>query len=618
MSNEQATTQTDAAASARIINDFTISVATPNGTGSQTSNIAILRAMFRMGIPVSGKNLFPSNIQGLPTWYKLRVNKDGYTSYRDQYEVVVLMNTVTAQEDLANVASGGAVFYDENLRVPLDREDVHYYPMPIKQLVKDVGAPPSLRSYIANMVYVGFFQVMLGIERGEIEKALDTHFAGKQKAVELNMKMVDLAADWARENLEKKDAFWVERIEGGNQDKLLVEGNEAGALGAVYGGVGVLAWYPITPATSLADGINKYLPQLRRDENGKCNYAVIQAEDELAALGMVVGAGWAGVRAMTSTAGPGISLMAEFTGLAYFAEIPAVVWDVQRMGPSTGLPTRTAQCDLHFTYYLGHGDTRHVILLPGDPAECFEDGYTAFDLAEQLQTPVFVLSDLDVGMNLWMSREFTYPEKPMQRGKIADVAKLEEWGAKWGRFVDFDGDGVPYRSLPGTDHPRAAYFTRGTGHNEMAAYSERGDDWEANLARLKRKFDTARNLVPAPILERQRDNTTVGIISFGTNHPGIVEALDGLEANDQLAFDYLRLRALPTSDTVKAFIENHDQVYVIDNNYNGQMYQILLAEYPELSSSMTSISRCNGMPLTANWLTAQLKEKHNQFVQNNN
>lgn len=604
--------------SQRQTNDFTISVATANGTGSQTSNIALLRAMFRMGIPVSGKNLFPSNIQGLPTWYRLRVNKDGYIGYREEYEIVVLMNQPTAQEDLAKVATGGVVFYDEALRVDLNREDVTYYAMPVKQLVKELGAPASLRGYIANMVYVGFFQELLGIERDEIKGALDTHFKGKAKAVDLNMKMIDLAADWAKENVTKEDPYWIERIEGGNKDLLLVEGNAASALGAIYGGVTVAAWYPITPSTSLADGLNEYLPQLRKDpDTGLPTYTVIQAEDELAALGMVVGAGWAGARAMTNTSGPGISLMAEFTGLAYFAEIPAVIWDVQRMGPSTGLPTRTAQCDIHFAYYLGHGDTRHVLLLPGDPAECFDAGYQAFDLSEQLQTPVFVLSDLDVGMNLWMSRKFEYPTEPMKRGKVLTKEDLDELGGKWGRFVDVDGDGIGYRTLPGNEHYASAYFTRGTGHNEKAAYSERSEDWEANLARLKRKFDTAREMVPQPIVHREGEGDKAAVISFGTNHPTIMESLDSLE-KDGLKLAYMRLLALPTSDKVKDFISAHDQVYIVENNYNGQLYQILLSEYPELASHLVSVSRCNGMPLTTSWLAPALKEKCNTYEQNKN
>lgn len=616
MSTEHVQPSAEVDNASRIINDFTINVATANGTGSQTSNLALLRAMFRMGITVSGKNLFPSNIQGLPTWYHLRVNDEGYIGYREQYEIVVLMNSVTAQQDLANVVSGGVVFYDEGLRVPLEREDVVYYPMPIKKLVKEIGAPPALRSYIANMVYVGFFQELLGIEREEIRKALDTHFAGKQKAVDLNMKMVDMAAEWARENTTKQDPYWVERREGRNEEMIIVEGNEAAALGSVYGGVSVVAWYPITPATSVVDGINKYLPKLRKEEDGKATYSVIQAEDELAAIGAIVGAGWAGARAMTSTAGPGISLMAEFAGLAYFAEIPAVIWNVQRMGPSTGLPTRTSQGDLHFTYYLGHGDTRHVILLPGDPAECFEDGYQAFDIAEQLQTPVFVLSDLDVGMNLWMSRKFEYPTQPLQRGKVIGKEQLDEWGTKWGRFVDFDEDGICYRTLPGTDHPLAAYFTRGTGHDEMAKYSERGDVWENNLDRLKRKFDTGRSIVPAPITYK-RDNAKAAVLSYGTNHPAIVEALDQLESQGE-AFDYMRLRALPTNDEVKAFIASYDQVYILENNYSGQLRQILLAEYPELAAHMVSVSRCTGMPLSAMWITEQLSQRTAAYQNNQN
>lgn len=601
------------ASGARQINDFCINVATANGTGSQTSNIALLRAMFRMGIPVAGKNLFPSNIQGLPTWYNIRLSKAGHIAHRDVAEILVAMNSKTVAEDLTKVPSGGVIFYDDSLSVKEEREDVVYYAMPVKEMVKTIGAAPSLREYIANMVYVGILAELLGIEMEMLRSALDTHFSGKKKAVDLNMQMIELSAEYARNNHTKRDPFWIERIEGGNKDLLLVEGNAAGALGSVYGGVSVVAWYPITPATSLADGLNEYLPKLRKSEDGKSNYAVIQAEDELAAIGMCVGAGWAGARSMTSTSGPGISLMAEFSGLAYQAEIPTVIWDIQRVGPSTGLPTRTSQGDLAFTYTLGHGDSKHIILLPADPSECFEFGYKSFDLAERFQTPVFVLSDLDLGMNLWMTKPFTYPETPLDRGKVLTAEQLQELGGKWGRYADVDGDGVPYRTLPGTDHPMAGYFTRGTGHNDQAGYSERPEDWEGNMKRLRRKFNTARKHVPKPEVIKQ-DGGNIGLISFGTNHHAILESMEMLKKDGHVC-DYLRIRALPTCEEIEQFIEAYDRVYVIENNFDGQMHGILLQEYPSYATRLISLARQNGMPLSALWLHEQIKAAHERFTQ---
>ncbi len=617
MTTTQSSATTASAADARVINDFTINVATVNGTGSQTSNIALFRAMFRMGIPVSGKNFFPSNIQGLPTWYKLRVNKDGYTAFRETYQIVVLMNTATAQEDLQKLEPGGVCFYDDSLRTPLDRDDVTYYPMPIKQLVKEMAVPAKLRSYIANMVYVGFFIELLGIEREFVRGALLTHFSGKEKAVELNMKMIDLAAEHVRNNITKQDSYWVQAIEGGNQDLLLVEGNEAGALGSIFGGASVVAWYPITPGTSLADGLNKHLPKLRVDkETGEPTYIVIQAEDELAAIGMLLGAGWAGARAVTSTSGPGISLMAEFAGLGYFAEIPAVIWDIQRVGPSTGMPTRTSQGDIFFTYYLGHGDTRQVVLLPCDPTECFEFGHKSHDIADMLQTPVFILSDLDMGMNLWMTKTFEYPKEPINRGKVLSAEQLNELGWKWGRFVDTDGDGIPYRTIPGTPHPLAGYFTRGTGHNEMAVYSERADDWENNLNRINRKFDTARELLPQPVIHRQ-NGADVAILSIGTNHPAIMEALDYQESQG-IKLDYMRVRALPPSTAIRDFIASYDRVFVVENNQDGQIHKILQLEFPELVGTMEAMNRFNGLPISPDWLNEVIPARYNAFKKNRN
>lgn len=591
-----------------VVNNFSLNIATVNGSGSQTSNGVLLRAFFKMGIPVNGKNLFPSNIQGLPTWYIIRLSKDGYLARRDPYEIAVCMNGRTVAEDMAKVAEGGIVLYDDTLPIAARRADVTYYPLPVNKLVKDANLPFELRDYLANMVYVGGLIHLLGIDMAEIEDAVSWNFDGKPKPIELNMSMVRRAYDWAVINLLKTDPYRVERMTGFNEDQILVDGNTAAALGTIFGGVSFVAWYPITPASSVVDALNKYLPKLRTDpETGKANFAVVQAEDELAALGMVVGAGWAGARAMTATSGPGLDLMGEFAGLAYFAEVPAVVWDVQRIGPSTGLPTRTSQGDISSAYYLSHGDKRHILLFPADPKEAFEFGVEALDLADRLQTPVFVLSDLDLGMNVWASDKFEYPEKPLDRGKVLSLEQLRELGNSWGRYKDVDGDGIGWRTLPGTPHPAAAYFTRGTGHTEYATYSERPEDWEGNMARLGRKFDTARTLVPAPVLDEVK-GAQIGIISLGSNHPAIIEARDLLDAAG-IKSSYLRLRALPINNSVRAFMHSYDQIFVVENNYDGQLHQILLSEEPLCSGGLVSVARCNGLSLTAEWISETIKSK---------
>lgn len=584
------------------INDFNIDVATVNGSGSQTSNLVLIRSLFKMGIPVTGKNFFPSNIQGLPTWYNVRLSRDGYLARRDGVEIVVCMNPATVADDMQKVVPGGIIVYDDSLPVAARRKDVAYFPMPVKDLVKQADLPFNLKDYIANMVYVGFLAYLLNIELDEVRAALEWNFGGKRKPIELNFDMVMRGYNWASQNVINDQPFRVERMTGFNEDKVLVDGNTAAALGALYNGVNLVAWYPITPSSSVADAINTYAPKLRMDpETGKATYAVIQAEDELAAIGMVVGASWAGARAMTATSGPGISLMAEFVGLAYYAEVPAVIWDIQRMGPSTGLPTRTSQGDILSTYYLSHGDTRHIILFPASPDECFDFAGTAFDLAERFQTPVFVLSDLDLGMNSWISDQFKYPEKPMDRGKVLSAADLEKVGASWGRYKDVDGDGVPYRTIPGTPNRFAAYFTRGSGHNEYAGYSERPDDWENNLARLTRKFDTARDYVPEPIVD-EREGAKVGIITIGSNHPAVVEARDRLRA-EGIETSYLRLRALPLSHNVFDFMNKYDHVFVVENNFDGQLFKVLVNAQPASAPKMVSAAKCNGLPLSARWIT---------------
>lgn len=588
------------------VNNFSIVAATVNGSGSQTANTALLRALFKMGIPVSGKNLFPSNIAGLPTWFTIRLSEEGFIARREHAEILVAMNRQTAVEDMAAVPSGGVIFYPMEWKIQETRQDIVYYPMPVQQLAKASGADAKMQPYVANMVYVGALVELLGIELAEIETAVTQHFKGKAKPIALNMGVVNQAIEWTRQNLTKRDPFRVER-RNLNQGKLMINGNEAGALGAIFGGVTVVAWYPITPSTSLVDALTEHAKKLRVDpETGVHNYAIVQAEDEIAAIGMVVGAGWAGARAMTSTSGPGISLMTEYAGLAYFTEVPAVIWDIMRMGPSTGLPTRVSQGDILTVYYLGHGDTRQVCLLPGNMKECFEFGWRAFDLAEHLQTPVFVLSDLDLGMNQWMTEPFEYPAEPMDHGKVLSAEDVERLGG-FQRYGDPDGDGIGPRTLPGTDHPLAAYFTRGSGHNANAQYTERPDEWEANLARLARKFEHARTMVPQPIVD-EVEGAEIGLIAYGSTDPGMVEAR-ALLARKGIKTSYLRLRALPTTAEFQAFVKRYPRVYVVESNFDGQMTKILQTEAPEQAPHIKSITHCDGLPFTARWIAQAILEQ---------
>ena len=587
--------------SEKIINDFSITVGTVNGSGSQTSNLTILRALFKMGIPVSGKNLFPSNIQGLPTWYTIRVSKDGYTARRAEHEIVIAMNANSFEKDLAEVLPGGIFLYNQSIRKPIERDDIIVYPMDVNGILRAQEVPSNLKTMVANMVYVGVLAQLIGIDMDKIHQALDFHFKGKEKPIEINMGVIRAAAEWAAENLEKKDPYYVEEMDE-TKDLIMTDGNTAAALGSIYGGVQFVGWYPITPATSLVETMNKYLPKLRNTEDGKQTYLVVQAEDELAAIGMAIGAGWAGLRAMTSTSGPGISLMAEYLGLAYYAEIPVVIWNVQRVGPSTGLPTRTAQGDLTLTYFLSHGDTQHVILLPGSVTEIFEFGWKAFDIAERLQTPVFVISDLDFGQNQWMTEPFQYPDTKMDRGKILWEEDLEKIKDEWGRYLDMDGDGIPYRTVPGNRHPKSAYFTRGTGHDEFARYSEDPDTWRRLMARLAKKFQTAKQYMPSPVIETM-DDAKVGIIAFGSTDPAIKEARDMLAAEKGIQTDYLRLRAIPCREEVDNFIHSHDRVYIVEMNRDGQLHQMLKIHcQPEYIGKLRSIAMIDGMPLTAKWV----------------
>lgn len=579
------------------INDFSITVGTENGSGSQTSNLTLLRALFRMGIPVSGKNLFPSNIQGLPTWYTIRVNKDGYLARRDEHEIVVAMNPATFLQDLSSVCPGGSFFYPDDIKLKINRDDIAIYPMAVKELVRQSDAPSNLRNYVANMVYVGVLTQNLGIDIEKIYQALDFHFKGKQKPIDLNFNIIKAALEWAEGNLEKRDSYRVEPM-ANTDGYIMADGNTAAALGSIYGGIQFVAWYPITPASSLAEALNTYLPQLRKDpvQKDRNTFAVVQAEDELAAIGMAIGAGWGGLRAMTSTSGPGLSLMAEYAGLAYFAEVPVVVWDVQRAGPSTGLPTRTAQADLISTYFLGHGDTEHIILLPGSVTECFEFGWRSFDIAEKLQTIIFVLSDLDFGMNQWMTLPFEYPDEPIDRGKVLWEADIENLKGNWGRYRDVDGDGITYRTIPGNRHPGAAYFTRGTGHDENARYSEDSEVWFNLLDRLKKKFDNAYKFLPEPVISGNKSD--IGIIGFGSTDPAIQEAQDIL-LKSGIQTDYMRIRAVPFSPKVGEFIKNHPQCYVVEMNRDAQLKKLLTISYPDLATNLIPAAYFDGLPLTA-------------------
>jgi 2-oxoglutarate ferredoxin oxidoreductase subunit alpha len=596
----------------KIVNDFSITVGTENGSGSQTSNLTILRALFKMGIPVSGKNIFPSNIQGLPTWYTIRVNQDGFLARRDEHEIVVAMNPASFSKDLADVAPGGSLFYADDINLLIDREDISIYPMPVKEMVKESDAPSNLRNYVANMVYVGILAQNLGIDLDMIYMALDFHFKGKPKPIDLNFNMIKSAYDWADTNLEKNDPYLVEPL-GTTNDWIMTDGNTAAALGSIYGGVQFTSWYPITPASSLAEALNQYLPLLRKDpiQPDKNTFAVVQAEDELAAIGMAIGAGWGGLRAMTSTSGPGISLMAEYAGLAHFAEIPVVIWNVQRAGPSTGLPTRTAQCDLTFTYFLGHGDTKHVILLPGSINECFEFGWKSFDIAERLQTIIFVLSDLDFGMNQWIASPFEYPDTPMDRGKVLWEEDIEKLNGNWGRYRDVDGDGIPYRTIPGNRHPGAAFFTRGTGHTDEARYSEDAEVYEKLLERLSRKNEIAREILPGPVID-SRAGANIGIIAFGSSDAAVQEARFLLD-QEEIATDYMRIRAIPFSRDVREFIAGHERNYVVELNRDGQMHQLLTLDFLEHATKLIPAQHLDGMPLTAKQVLTKIKTEEANY-----
>jgi 2-oxoglutarate/2-oxoacid ferredoxin oxidoreductase subunit alpha len=598
------TTSRAGASSEVVANDFSLQVATANGSGSQTANSVLMRSIFRMGVPVSGKNLFPSNIQGLPTWFTIRANKDGYIARKRDLDVLVCMNPETADDDVREARAGAFVVYEKKLGLEnpgRKRDDLTYYAVPFSELVVKITSAPEhakLRKLIVNMVYVGVVADLMGIDLAETEKAIAKQLKGKQKAIDLNITAVRLGLDYAKANFPSKIPFRVERMNA-TQGKIIIEGNTAAALGCVFGGATVCAWYPITPSSSLCESFIDFCDDLRLDPvTKKKNVAIIQAEDEIASIGMVLGAAWAGARSFTSTSGPGISLMSEFIGLGYYAEIPAVIFDVQRVGPSTGLPTRTLQGDILLCYFNSHGDTKHPVLFPASPEECFTMAQEAFDLAEQLQTPIFVLSDLDLGMNTWMSDAFPYPTSPLKRGKVLDADAIAKLKDGWGRYKDVDGDGIPYRTLPGTPNAYAAYFTRGSGHDEKAQYTEKPQDWVNNVNRIARKFDTARTMVPKPEIQ-DPFHAPAGILAYGTSHYGSTEARDKLAKDFGVQLDYCRLRALPINAEAADWMRRHERIYVVEQNRDAQLVTILRDEFPELATRFVPVKQYNGLPLDA-------------------
>src|SRR5262245_36461054 len=578
--------QQTAANRQQVVNDFSIQIATVNGSGSQTANMVLLRSILLMGVPVSGKNMFPSNIAGLPTWYTIRASKRGYVGRKKEVDFLVAMNPETAKEDVLTLDPGAAVVYDAPLKLNTLRNDLVFYPVPFDKLVAPVCPDAKLRRLVRNMIYDGILAKILGIDLKLMEQALAKQLGRKAKAVTLNQGALKAGWDYAEANLPKQDPYVIEAMNE-TAGKILIEGNAAAAIGCMMAGVTVVAWYPITPSSSLCESLISYMKKYRVDKDtGKATFAIVQAEDEIASLGMVIGASWAGARAMTATAGPGISLMGEFAGLGYYAETPAVIFDVQRVGPSTGLPTRTAQGDLLQTAFLSHGDTKHIMIIPSSVEESYTMAMDAFDLAEQFQTPVFVMMDLDLGMNNWMSDAFEYPMRPINRGKLLTAAKLKEIG-EWGRYKDVDGDGIAYRTIPGDGLP--AYFTRGSGHNAKGQYSERPDDYVENMDRLNRKFETARKYVPKPIVQ-SNPKAKIGFIAYGTSDYATEESRDQLREETKVETSYFRLRAYPFTDELTAFVDAHERIYVIEQNRDAQLLQLTKLELtPEPQTKLPSV-----------------------------
>ena len=572
------------------VNDFTINIATANGTGSQSANLVILHSMYEMGVPVSGKNLFPSNISGLPTWFIIRASDAGYQAPGDYTHIQVMMNKDTWDKDLNNLEPGTVIIYNQDVKLPVERDDCIVLPMPMTKMARSIS--PKMAKLMANMYYVGALAHLLDIDQKAIEAAVSSQFGGKEKAIEWNLQAIAEGKAYAEENWNYESEFRAESREK-DPNTFLIEGNEATALGAIYGGINMLSWYPITPSSSVAESIISWIPKLREAEDGGATCAVVQAEDELAAAGMVLGAGWAGGRGMTCTSGPGISLMSEFIGLFYFSEVPGVIWDVNRVGPSTGLPTRTQQGDLSMLYEASHGDTQHIVLIPGTVNECFEFGWRAFDFADRFQTMVFGFGDLDLGMNRWSTAGFEYPDIPMDRGKVIRSQEQMDAISNYGRYRDVDGDGIAYRTLPGSGLDPILY--RGTGHDEDGIYSEDPQVYHATMERLKRKIDGARDLLPAPII-REEKVKTLGIIFYGSMENTIVEIDDMLEETG-LSVSTCRVRALPYHSDVESFIEEHDRTIVLEINRDGQLFGILRKELPvQLLTKLQSVAYSDGLP----------------------
>jgi 2-oxoglutarate/2-oxoacid ferredoxin oxidoreductase subunit alpha len=584
------------------INDFVIKFATVNGSGSASANTMVAKTLFRMGIPVSPKNIFPSNIQGLPTWYEVRVSEAGYLARREGIDFMVAMNPQTYVEDLAEVVPGGWLLYDSSMPRIWPRDDITLLPIPIAQICAKQWKDARQRQLFKNMVYVGALVELLSMDLDVLKGVIGDQLKGKEKLMTANLQAVDLGREYAREHFQCPLPIRARHAEGA-KGKIMVTGNDAGGLAAVYGGATVCAWYPITPSTSLAEGYEKYARRLRISKEGKKLYAIVQAEDELAAIGIAIGGGWNGARSFTATSGPGISLMSEFLGLAYFAEVPVVLFNIQRGGPSTGMPTRTGQPDIISCAFASHGDTKHVLLFPSNPTECFSMGAQAFDLAEQLQTPVMVMSDLDIGMNDWITDPFEWDDaKAHDRGKVLSAEQLEAFksvkGQPWGRYQDVDGDAIPYRTLPGTHPTMGAFFTRGTSHDENARYTEDGRVHQRVIDRIRRKFDTAASYVPKPEIDIRDKNCKVGLIYFGANRPAVLEGLDELERAG-VRLNAMRLKAFPFNEDVKAFCAAHDQIFVVEQNRDGQMRSLLMTEADVPGNKLIATLSYDGMPMTA-------------------
>ena len=589
------------------INDFVVKFANVNGSGSASANELFAKAVLRMGVPVSPRNIFPSNIQGLPTWYEVRINEKGYQGRRGGVDLMVAMNPQTWAADLAEIEPGGYLLYDSTRpRGPAElRDDITVIGMPLTEICNAVYSDPRQRQLFKNIMYVGALSVLLGIEHQAIEGLLAEQFKGKEKLIAANVQALNLGRDFATEHLKHPLPIQVRRADAVGQ-RIFIEGNEAAGLGAVYGGATVCAWYPITPSTSVAEAFMKYCAKFRVDSEGRHNYAIVQGEDELASIGMVVGAGWNGSRAFTATSGPGVSLMTEFLGLAYFAEIPVTLINVQRGGPSTGMPTRTQQADILACAYASHGDTKHVLLFPEDPKECFEHAAAALDLADRLQTPVFVMTDLDIGMNQRLCEPLAWDDRrDYDRGKVMSADDLEH--KDFGRYKDVDGDGIPWRTLPGTHPTKGSYFTRGTTRNAYAVYSERGPDYIYNVERLLKKFATAATLVPQPVLRPAAKRTRLGVIYYGSTSPAMQEALDVL-AGQGIHLDALRLRAFPFPDSVRQFIAEHDRVFVVEQNRDAQLRSLLVNELEIDPAKLQKVLHFDGTPITARFITQAITQ----------